>query len=150
MTWKLSAGLALACAVFAPPAMAEDAIGKGPIVIKAAPSDQSAESVNAVVWLDQAAEETHLFGTASGDPAANGQYVFMEVSPEDMSQKSSTFWIGDFNTWEVAEQTKDFVILKINRAWTEDADGNILSRDEKWKVPMVKSSARELTVTIER
>ncbi|BCW89125.1 hypothetical protein sos41_22810 [Alphaproteobacteria bacterium SO-S41] len=150
MNWKLGAGIALALTAFAPPAMAKDEIGKSPVVIKAAPSDQMAESVYAVVELDKAAEDTHLFATSGGDPAANGLYLFMQVMSEDKMEESPTFWIGDFNSWEVAEQTNDYIILKINRAYTEDASGNILSKDETWKVPMVKSSAKELTVTIEK
>ena len=150
MNWKHGAGLALALSVFAAPAMAQEEFGRGPGVIKAAPSDQMAESVYAVVELEKAAEDTHLFATSGGDPAANGLYLFMQVTSEDRTQESPTFWIGDFNSWEVTEQTKDYIILKINRAYTTDADGNIVSKDEKWKVPMVKSTATELTVTLEK
>lgn len=150
MNWKLSTGFAVALLALAPLAVAENSIGKGPVVIKAAPIEQAAESVARVETLDKAAEFTHLFSTTGGDPAINGEYVFMVVSPEDMSQDSAKFWIGDFNSWEIAEQTKDYVVLKVSRSWVDDPTGEIKSTEEKWKVPMVKSSATELTITIEK
>ena len=151
MTWKLGAGVALALVAFAPLAVAEDMIGKGPVVIKAVPeSGQAAENVAKVEVLEKAAEMTHLFSVTGGDPAINGEYVFMDVSPEDMSQDSAIFQIGDFNSWEILEQTKDHVLLKVSRSWVDDPTGEIKSTEEKWKVPMVKADAKELTITIEK
>ena len=111
---------------------------------------QAAENVAKVEVLEKAAEMTHLFSVTGGDPAINGEYVFMDVSPEDMSQDSAIFQIGDFNSWEILEQTKDHVLLKVSRSWVDDPTGEIKSTEEKWKVPMVKADAKELTITIEK
>ena len=149
MTWKFGAGIALALVAFAPLAVAEDTIGKGPVVIKAVTeSGQAAENVAKVESLDKAAEMTHLFSVTGGDPAINGEYVFMDVSPEDMTQDSAIFQIGDFNSWEILEQTKDHVVLKVSRSWVDDPTGEIKSTEEKWTVPMVKADAKELTITV--
>lgn len=148
MAWKSGAGFALALMAFAPAAMAEDAIGKGPVVVKAAPVEQRAESVARVEGLDKAETPAHLFSTVGGDPAINGEYVFMVVHPEDPSQDYATFQIGDFNSWDILEQTKDHVTLKISRSWVDDPTGEIKTADEKWQVPMVKADAKELTITI--
>lgn len=144
--WMCAGALALAGA--AVPAAAEDAIGKGPVTIPMAPVEQSAVAVAKVEYLDKAENFTKLFSTTGGDPAINGEYVFMAVFPESMADDTATFWIGDFNSWEIAEQTKDHVILKVSRSWVDDASGEIQSTEEKWKVPMVAPTAKELTVTI--
>ena len=143
-----TAGLALAIVLAAAPAFAEDSIGKGPITVQAAPVEQRPEAVARVVSLDKAEEATHLFSTVGGDPAINGEYLFMAVFPEDMSADYSTFQIGDFNSWDVVEQTKDYVVLKISRSWIDDASGDIKTAEEKWKVPMVKAGSKDLTITI--
>ncbi|BCW89126.1 hypothetical protein sos41_22820 [Alphaproteobacteria bacterium SO-S41] len=149
MNWTLGASVALALVAFAPLAVAEDMIGKGPVVIKAVPeSGQAAENVARVESLDKTEESTHLFSVTGGDPAINGEYVFLDVSPEDMSQEDAIFQVGDFNSWEILEQTKDHVVLKISRSWVDDPTGEIKSTEEKWTVPMVKSTAQELTITV--
>lgn len=148
MVSKWYAGMALAFVAFAPMAAADDTIGKGPVTIQAAPIEQSAENVAKVVWLDQAENMTKLFSTVGGDPAINGEYVFMVVHTEDMSADNGTFMIGDFNSWEIVEQTKDHVKLKISRSWVEDSSGEIKSTEETWTVPMVKPDAKELKITI--
>lgn len=149
MVSKWYAGMALALAAFAPMAAADDSIGKGPITIQAAPVEQSAVSVAKVVWLDKVEDEpTKLFSITGGDPAINGEYLFLAVFPEDMSLEPPVFQIGDFNSWEIVEGTKEHVKLKISRSWVEDSSGDIKSTEETWTVPMVKSSAKEITITI--
>jgi hypothetical protein len=148
MVRKWSAGIALALVALAPLAVAEDSIGKGPVVVPMAPIEQSAESVARVEMLEKAENQTKLFSTVGGDPAINGEYVFMVVYSEDMTADNATFMIGDFNSWEIVEQTKDAVTLKISRSWIDDASGDIKTAEEKWRVPMVKPDAKELTITI--
>lgn len=146
--WIRTIGAALLLAAASPLAMADDMIGKGPITIQAAPVEQSAVSVSTVVWLEKAEETTKLFSTVGGDPAINGEYLFLAVFPEDMSADVATFQIGDFNSWSVVEETKDHVKLKVSRSWVEDSSGDIKTAEETWTVPLPKSSAKDITVTI--
>lgn len=145
MRSRLLAGAALA---FALAGLAPAAEEKPQLVIQAAPVEQSAEAVAQVDWLDKAEHTTKLFSTTGGDPAINGVYLFMLVYPESMAEESTTFWIGDFNTYDIVEQTKEHVTLKIGRSWVEQESGEIKSVEEKWQVPMVPPGTKELKITL--
>ena len=144
--WLSAGALILAGAVG--PATAEDTIGKGPVLVARAPIEQSASSVGQVEFLEKAEHQTKLLSITGGDPAINGVYLFMVVDPESMVEEVASFQIGDFNSWEIAEQAKDHVTLKISRSWVDDASGEIKSTEEKWSVPMVAPNAKELKITI--
>ena len=51
----------------------------------------------------------------------------------------AVFAIGDFNTWEVTEQTKAYVVLKVNRTTVDEA-GEMKTVEERLKVPLVAPS----------
>lgn len=115
--------------------------------IKAVEGDTPEAYVTDVVFIEASEAGAKIYSTAGGDPAINGLYTFLAIAGEAPDGGWTVFQIGDFNSWEIAEQTKDHVVLKVSRSWVEQETGEIKTVEEKLKVPLVAPGARELTVT---
>lgn len=87
----------------------------------------NAANVAKVIHLDR--EGAKLYSLVGGDPAINGEYVVLGlyVHPDGWS----TYRIGDFNTWELAEQSADTVVLKVSHSAVEEGSGEIVNYDQK-------------------
>ncbi len=74
--------------------------------------------------------DVKLFSTAGGDPAINGLYTYLAMfTPPDGWTR--IYMIGDFNSWEVIEESPTRVVLKISRSWLEEGTGDIKTAEEK-------------------
>ena len=87
----------------------------------------NAANVAKVIHLDR--EGAKLYSLVGGDPAINGEYVVLGlyVHPDGWY----TYRIGDFNTWELVEQSADAVVLKIGHSAVEEGSGEIVNYTQK-------------------
>ncbi len=88
-----------------------------------------------------------LFSTAGGDPAINGLYTYIARWVDEDRSWSQIFMIGDFNSWEVVEESPTRVVLKVSRSWVEQSTGDIKTADEKLILDVPQDAAAPLTVT---
>lgn len=90
--------------------------------------------------------DVKLFSTAGGDPALNGLYTYLAVftPPEGWTR---IYMIGDFNSWEVIEESPTRVVLKVSRSWIEEGSGDIKTADEKLILDVPQDDVTPLTVT---
>lgn len=90
--------------------------------------------------------DVKLFSTAGGDPALNGLYTYLAVftPPEGWTR---IYMIGDFNSWEVIEESPTRVVLKVSRSWIEERSGDIKTADEKLILDVPQDDVTPLTVT---
>jgi hypothetical protein len=130
------------------PAPPEPAKPSGaPVEVQAEPENRelmSAAHVTDIHFVKDA--DVKLFSTAGGDPAINGLYTYlaMYVQPEGWSR---IFMIGDFNSWDVVEESPTRVVLKVSRSWVEDGTGDIKTKEEKLilDVPATPDGALKVT-----
>ncbi len=113
-------------------------------VIAEAPAEAS---VTDVKWIDSAENGAKIYSTAGGDPAINGLYTFLAIPGEAPDGGWRVFQIGDFNSWKIAEQAKDHIVLEVSRSWIDQASGEVRTLEEKLNVPLVGPDAAELVVT---
>lgn len=119
----------------------------GPSRTVAAASDEgliNAASVTDVHFVKDA--DVKLFSTAGGDPAINGlnTYLALFTPPEGWTR---IFMIGDFNSWEVVEESPTRVVLKVSRSWIEEGNGDIKTADEKLILDIPADESSELKIT---
>ncbi len=133
----------------APPAPAEapaaPAQPSGPARTVDAEADLSdAASVTDVHHVDNA--DVKIFSTAGGDPAINGLYTYLALftPPEGWTR---VFMVGDFNSWEVVEESPTRVVLKVSRSWIEEGSGDVKTAEEKLILDVPASDTAPLTVT---
>lgn len=90
--------------------------------------------------------DVKLFSTAGGDPAINGLYTYLALytPPEGWTR---VFMVGDFDSWEVIEESPSRVVLKVRRSWIDEATGDVKSGDEKLILDVPADEASPLTVT---
>lgn len=90
--------------------------------------------------------DVKIFSTAGGDPAINGLYTYLAVytPPEGWTR---VFMVGDFNAWEVAEESPTRVVLKVSRSWIEEETGDVKTAEEKLILDVPASEDAPLTVT---
>ena len=117
----------------------------GPAVtVAAAPESMPEAFVTDVRLLKDGSAK--LFSTAGGDPAINGLYTYIAIwSDED--QWSKVFQIGNFNSWNIAEEAPGRVVLKVSRSWVEDGSGDIKTAEEHLIVTVPKADSATLEVT---
>lgn len=100
-------------------------------------------AVNSVVHLAQGGAK--LFSTVGGDPAINGEYVYLAVLPdENPHEPPKIYKIGDFNSWSLDSQAPGQVVLKVSRSWIDDG-GGIRTANERYIVAVPTWSASETT-----
>lgn len=90
--------------------------------------------------------DVKLFSTAGGDPAINGLYTYLAIftPPEGWTR---IYMIGDFNSWDVVEESPTRVVLKVSRSWVEQETGDIKTADEKLILDIPQDETVPLTVT---
>lgn len=87
-----------------------------------------------------------FFSTVGGDPAINGEYVFLAVFPDTPAEAPKVYKVGDFNSWSLESHTATQAVIKVSRSWI-DANGDIKTADERYIVSVPAWSADEITVT---
>lgn len=88
-----------------------------------------------------------IFSTAGGDPAINGLYTYLARYDEDERGWPQVYMLGDFNTWEVVEESPSRVVLKISRSSLDETTGNIKTADEKLIIDLPTTAEAPVTVT---
>jgi hypothetical protein len=121
--------------------------GEAKETVKAVEGDTPEAYVTDVAFIEASETGAKIYSTAGGDPAINGLYTFLAIAGEAPGDGWTVFQIGDFNSWEIAEQAADHVVLKVSRSWVDQASGEIKTVEEKLSVPLVAPGTRELTVT---
>jgi hypothetical protein len=156
---RLVVGLALVLAACGP--KAEERAPEAPIIAKmpqspnaatlkaftvsaAETSNQAAESVAKVIMLDRG--DAKLFSTVGGDPAINGEYVFLALVG-DPAEGTKVFQIGDFNTWSLVSQTPDSAVLLVNRSAIDEVTGEIVTFEQKLTVAVPAFEATSVAVS---
>lgn len=88
-----------------------------------------------------------IFSTAGGDPAINGLYTYLARYNADERGWTQVYMIGDFNGWEVIEESPTRVVLKVSRMYLEESSGEIKTADEKLILDLPADGATPLKVT---
>ena len=98
------------------------------------------------VRMVEGADGAKFFSTAGGDPAINGLYTYLALftAPEGWTR---VFQIGDFNSWEVVEESAERVTLRVSRSWIEEGSGDIKTAEEYLFVTLPDEQARTVEVT---
>jgi len=87
-----------------------------------------------------------IFSTAGGDPAVNGLYTYLAAyTPPDGWTR--VYMLGDFNSWEVIEESPTRVVLKISRHELDAASGEIKTVEEKLIVDLPAMPEAPVMVT---
>ena len=114
-------------------------------------TDDSLMSAASVVRVDWVAEDgAKMFGTAGGDPAANGLYTYIAffTSPGD---GWVIYRLGDFLDYTVLSSSTGRVDLDIHETTIDEASGELGSRHRKvivsWTVPEEGEAPAAITVT---
>ncbi len=110
----------------------------------ALPEDMEAAWVTDVRMIKDT--DAKIFSTAGGDPAINGLYTYLAMftAPEGWTR---VFLIGDFNSWEVVEETPERVVLKVSRSWIEEGSGDIKTAEEHLILGLPTEEGGALEVT---
>lgn len=102
-------------------------------------------SVARVVPLGE--KDAKLFSTVGGDPAINGEYVFLAIPSEDgPAEAPKVYKLGDFNSWSLESQSPGAFVIQASRSWI-DTEGAIQTRQERYLVALPSWSATETTIT---
>ncbi len=98
------------------------------------------------VRMVEGADGAKIFSTAGGDPAINGLYTYLALftAPEGWTR---VFQIGDFNSWEVVEESAERVTLRVSRSWIEEGSGDIKTAEEYLIVTLPDEQATTVEVT---
>jgi hypothetical protein len=132
----------------APVAAAAPAKPSGPARTVAAEAESDdlagAAAVTDIHFVKDA--DVKLFSTAGGDPAINGLYTYLAVftPPEGWTR---VYQVGNFNSWEVVEESPTRVVLKVSRSWIEEGTGDVKTADEKLILDVPQDETAPLSVT---
>jgi hypothetical protein len=87
-----------------------------------------------------------IFSTAGGDPAINGLYTYLAAytQPDGWTR---VYMLGDFNSWEVVEESPTRVVLKVSRSWIEEGTGDVKTAEEKLIVDLPATPETPVKVT---
>jgi len=98
------------------------------------------------VRMVEGADGAKIFSTAGGDPAINGLYTYLALftAAEGWTR---VFQIGDFNAWEVVEESAERVTLRVSRSWIEEGSGDVKTADEYLIVALPDGQATTIEVT---
>ena len=90
--------------------------------------------------------DVKLFSTAGGDPAINGLYTYLALftAPDGWTR---IYMIGNFNSWDVIEESPTRVVLKVSRSWIEEGTGDVKTADEKLILDVPQDEKAPLMVT---
>lgn len=87
----------------------------------------NASNVAKVIHLNR--EGAKLYSLVGGDPAINGEYVRLGLYTHPDGWR--VFNIGDFNAWELTEQSADRVVLTVSHSAIEQPSGEIVTWVQK-------------------
>ena len=134
-----------AVAETAPPPVPEPARPSGPPKSIEAEDDEMPEASVTDVHLVKDAD-FKIFSTAGGDPAINGLYTYLAAytQPDGWTR---VYMLGDFNSWEVLEESATRVVLKISRSWIEEGTGDVKTAEEKLIIDLPATPETPVTVT---
>jgi len=92
----------------------------------------NAANVAKVIPLDR--DDAKLYSLTGGDPAINGDYAMLGVfiSPDGWF----TYKIGDFNFWEIVEQSPARVVVKVSHSAVVQETGEIVTYGQKLAVAL--------------
>lgn len=131
-------------AAAAAPAVSNAATLAAQIVAAENVMDQAAASVNKVVPLERG--DAKFFSTVGGDPAINGEYVFLALIG-DPHEGWKVFKVGDFNSWSLVEQDAEQAVLEVSHSAIDDASGEVVTTEQKLAVAVPKFEATQISVT---
>lgn len=134
-----------AVAETAPPPAPEPARPSGPPKSIEAEDDHMPEAWVTDVHLVKDAD-FKIFSTAGGDPAINGLYTYLAAytQPDGWTR---VYMLGDFNSWDVLEESATRVVLKVSRSWVEEGTGDIKTAEEKLIIDLPATPETPVTVT---
>ncbi len=107
--------------------------------------DHAAAAVTQVALLE-AEHGAKLYSIAEGDTAINGQLTYIASFGAPPEGGWRVFQIGDFNSWSVAEDRGDEVVLAVNRSWVDES-GAVQSVDERLIVSVPGPADPRVTVS---
>jgi hypothetical protein len=127
------------------PAAVEPAKPSGPAKAVEAEDDHMPEAwVTDVHHIKDA--DFKIFSTAGGDPAMNGLYTYLAAfTPPDGWTR--VYMLGDFNSWEVIEESPTRVVLKISHHVLDEPTGDIKTVEEKLIVDLPATPETPVQVT---
>jgi hypothetical protein len=127
------------------PAPVEPAKPSGPAKAVEAEDDHMPEAwVTDVHHIKDA--DFKIFSTAGGDPAMNGLYTYLAAfTPPDGWTR--VYMLGDFNSWEVIEESPTRVVLQISRHVMDEPTGDIKTVEEKLIVDLPATPETPVQVT---
>ena len=134
-----------ATAETAPPPAPEPARPSGPPKSIEAEDDQMPEAWVTDVHLVKDAD-FKIFSTAGGDPAINGLYTYLAAYTQ-LDGWTRVYMLGDFNSWDVLEESATRVVLKISRSWIEEGTGDVKTAEEKLIIDLPATPETPVTVT---
>ena len=88
-----------------------------------------------------------VFSTAGGDPAVNGLYTYLARYNDDERGWTQVYMLGDFNSWEIVEESQTRIVLKVSRSWVDQESGDIKTADEKLIVDLPATAETPVMVT---
>jgi len=142
MTFHLGAALALGLMAAASPALAQPIGAGAPATVQPDTDEylQHAASVASVHQLNRQGDlSATIFSTVGGDPAMNGEYVFLSFSgsPHDAAQ---IFRIGDVLSYRIVAETRGRVLLQVTENVMNDS-GEIGTRSRRVAVTWTAGAA---------
>lgn len=123
----------------------EPAKASGPARTVEAEDDHMPEAWVTDVHLINGAD-FKIFSTSGGDPAMNGLYTYLAAfTPPDGWTR--VYMLGDFNSWEVVEESPARAVLKISRHELDADSGDIRTVEEKLIIDLPATPETPVTVT---
>lgn len=90
--------------------------------------------------------DSKLFGVVGGDPAINGEYLYLAIAPEAPDDDFKVYRLGDFNSWSLESESEGSAVIKVSRSWIDDA-GEVQTAEERYIVAVPAWSATQTTIT---
>lgn len=114
------------------------ASGPNPATLSAAsiplePQPDAAANVARVIQLER--EGAKLYSLVGGDPALNGEYVLLALFESPM-EGWRTYRIGDFNSWDLVEQSAERVVLKVSHSAVDETSGEIVTAEQRLAIQL--------------
>jgi hypothetical protein len=146
MLKSLTAALAIGLAGLA---AAQEGPFKDPVTVPALEEVGNEVAVDQIAFLKAGEADGltyKLYSMSGGDPAINGAQTYLAMIG-DIHEGWTAYMVGDFNTWEVASEAADHVVLKVSRSWVEQASGEIQTAEEMWRVDLPKPGAKAIKIS---
>lgn len=133
----------------APPAAAVVAAQPAGPAVVVKPRNEEADhhrDTNVARVLGLKTGDAKFFSVVGGDPAINGEYLYLAIAPDTPMDDFKVYMIGDFNSWELESESEGSAVVKVSRS-TIDDKGEIKTAEERYIVAVPAWSASETTVT---